>query len=351
MKKITKKQVINFLDRRKHPIDTNLRWLAVIPIIFLLIGLFLPLVGVDASLSVKDNANPENSQQLIRPEHSVIEVSTNDFISHKPLRDFAIWGQKIGDLSLFGINIYDTVMTPLPSFDALYGASDFLNSGALSFLTSAEFANFCHQFLGDFGQNVIDFAGVLNDIANKTGDALEGLSTILQRINSTSTGVREAVTQAEEYLNLIDNIVIVFFLLILIAIILFLVSSRRARFVPAIFLTIFSVIFVAIGIGVAIGDNIIADVLASSMQSLSTTIQTFLNDLVPGITSVLNTLFGINNIQFAPEVVIYCGVGYWFITLSLVALTALAYIVPSFKQRRLAVKPTKAIAEKSNHRK
>lgn len=353
MKKVTfKTKLINFLDRRKHSATENLRLSALIPLIMLFIGLFQPLISVSTGFYVSDaRGETTTTTPIWQPTENVLEVSIGDFVFHKSLREFEIFGLKIGDMKFLGANLYDLVTTPLPSFEGLNEVSSFLDSGALAFLVDENFVNFCKTNLGDFGNSVVEFGKVLNDIAGQAGEVIRNVSTALNNINAASVQIRSTISQVESYLNAVDWVFIIVNLILLVTIILF-ACNKGPKALPKVIFTLFTVGMIVVGIAAIVCNNIIADSLSSGMQDLGASLTSLLNDIAPGVMDFLISIFGIDDISFVIKLVIFCGAGWWLTTIALFALTALSYLTPSLEKKRLlAQKDTKKEVKKIEDKK
>lgn len=324
-----KDKLIHVVDRRKHTMTENLRLAAVIPVIFLIIGLFLPFLTADVTLSASSN---KKDVTILDPQSPAIDISLGDFVTHKPLRQFEIFGHQLGEMQILGLNIYDTLTRPFPSFDKLNKLDQSADGQVAAFLTNENFVKFCHDHLGSAGDSIVQMGQIVNNISGPTREGLHNVTELLNRMNAASTNVRNGIGQVEDYLRLAGNILIVLCLIVAVAILLFFIH-KGPRYLPAIILSVFTFIFLAIGIGVAITDVAIANALAATSQNISEGVRALIENMAPGAVNAVTNAIGSHNIHFNLIIDIFCNIGWWFITLSLIALTTLAYIVPSLKPK------------------
>ncbi len=321
--------MLHFADRRQHTVVENLRLAAVIPLIFLIIGIFLPFVTATLKMSASSNTREVT---ILQPENPAVEVSLGDFVTHKPLSQFAIFGHELGDVQFLGLNVYDTLTRPFPTFDKLNQLDQSADGKVAAFLVNENFVKFCQDNLGDTGQSIIKMGQVVNNISEPAREGLHTATTTLNNLNAASTNVRNGISQIEGYLRLAGNILAILCLLLVVVIVLFIIG-KGPRYLPAVVLTIFSVIFIAVGVGIAITDVAIANALAATAQNVSESIRALINNVAPGSVDMITNLVQSKNLQFHLNIDIFCNIGWWFVTIALVVLTVLSYVVPALKPK------------------
>jgi hypothetical protein len=343
-----KKNLIGFLDRRKHTARENIRLAVVVSAIIFAIGIFCPMLGANMKFSMVDATKTDASAETVifQPSTDIINVSASDFIFQKPLREFAIFGQKLGDIQIIGINLYDTLTTPLPDFSGLKDAENFLNSGVLAFLTDENFVKFCTENLGDFGKILTDIGKSVNEIATQVGGILGEVNNVLDGVTVVSDNVREGIHQAESALSAVEVAMVILFALIL-AVALLIIFQKKPNYFAPVMMTIFSVIFVAIGIAVIIINSAIAGAIESGMNDLNTSIEGMLNGILPGLSDLLAQLTSANKISFVLNLGLYCGTGWWMMTITLVTITMLSYIQTYMYRKKLKVVEADEIVKKA----
>ncbi len=343
-----KKSLIKFLDRRKYTAQENIRLAVIFAAVIFAIGIFCPMLGANMKFSMVDASKTDESAETVifQPNKDIINISASDFVFHKPLREFAIFGQKLGEMQIIGINLYDTLTTPMPDFSGLRDAENFLNSGALTFLTNEDFVKFCTENLGDFGKILVDIGKAISEIAVQVGGILGEVNNVLDGVTVASDNVREGIHQAENALSAVEIIFAVMVGLILAMIILIIFQKKPNRFM-SVMMTVFAAIFVMIGIAVLIVNAVIAGAIESGMNDLNTSIEGMLNGILPGLSDLLAQLTSAGDISFVLNIKLYCGVGWWLMAIMLVAITVLAYVKNGMLKKEFKALESEEIIKKA----
>lgn len=318
-------KITAFADRRKHTKTENIRLAIIGLVIVFIVGMCLPFAAASFKLSVVDTQNDNAETVIFEPDNDIINLSLGDFVVHKPMKDYAIAGREIGDIEILGINVYGLATTPFPTFDRLEKAESFTDSGALDFLVSDQFVDFSSERLGKAGDDVVEIGATIHELNGKANKKLKKMNETLSELNSASENLRESVGKIEDALNLVDNIVTLFIALLITAVVLTF-FERIPKKIPAIALTVFSGIFIIIGIGVAVVNGMINDAIADSMTQIADTLRALIDGAAPGLYNVILRFTGGNSSELLLRAGIGCGAGWWLMTISLVAMTVLAYM-------------------------
>lgn len=319
-----KEKVLFFLDRRKHTKDKNIRLAIIVLCLVFIAGMFCPLLRVRTSLSIVNDTNPNSKIEIFNPESDVISVTTNDFIFRKELKDFELFNKEIGNMDLFGINLYDFLRTEMPSYDELKNVEDFLDSGAMDFLINEDYITFCDEYLGDFGNWIVSFGRIIYDFAMQAKEVISGINDALDTIHNLSYEISSKIINAEDTLTTVDNVFLLFFLLVF-ALLVYSVIGKGPRFLAPVALTVISVLFIGTIVVVAIINSAVANGINSALLGLQTAFTDWLDSIFPASLGILSLLsIDSYNLSFACD--IFCGAGMWLMTLSLVVITVLEYV-------------------------
>lgn len=258
-----KKRLIHFADRRQHTVAQNLRLAGIAALIIFLIGIFQPLLGLSFGVGL-ENSNDNNSttsqvnKQLFSTGSQFAQINLGDMAMQKPLCDYNIFGNKIDEIQILGLNLYDFAKAPFPDFSVLKKADAALDSETIQFLKSDKFVTLCQNYIGDYADDVIKIANTLVNLTENAGDVLDNIINVFNNLSTAKASLNNAVIAAENAVSTANSIVLVLVLIMIAAIVIFIIG-KGPRYLSPIMLTPFTVIFLVIGIGFLVGNSIIAN--------------------------------------------------------------------------------------------
>lgn len=319
---IIKDKFIFFINRRKHTKNQNLRLGIIVLCILFIIGLFTPMLRIRTNIYISSNENA--NIDIFNPKSDMINVSIMDFVVHKPLRDYKLFDKKIGDIKVFDLNVYDFLKTEIPTSKELTDAEKFLDSGALDFLVQEDFKNICVGIFGDFGNNIVAVGKIIHNLAVQIKEVIKGINDAIDVVHALSQKISSGIIKAENTLMTIDTLVTIFFLLIIL-LLAYVIIDKGPKLLGPIALSAISFIFICITAGIIIFNIILGNGINSSLDGLQDSFFSSLSTSTPVISGILS-LFSIDTCHINLSCNILCGVGLWFITLSLIVITVLSYI-------------------------
>ena len=307
-----------FLWVKAKVIENKQRTGAMLCVILVLFGFFMPFMSAKADISVAGIMN--NTMTVVSPDYDMINFSLGDFVLQKPIDDFEVYGVPLGNIKILDQSVLDMLRNPLPDKGYVSSVNDVLSSPALDYLVDPK----VQEIIATRINNGESINAILRDIWNVVQSARD----IASKVNDVTIQAKQSMAQVNATMATIDGykatangaVLILFLVVIGLAV---LTLYKRASIKLSIFISgLLSALFIAVGIGTAVANNKINEQLANIASQINGEIVDMLRAVLTGTfgeigTFIANYISGQANF-LSMIFTIQLRAGYWIILLGLI---------------------------------
>lgn len=113
-----------FEEGQKIVMENKQRSGALLCVLLVLIGFFMPFMSARADVSVSGIMN--NTVAVISPEYDMINFTLSDFVWQEPIDEFEIYGVPLGNIKIMDQSVLERLRNPLPDKGYVSSVNDAL---------------------------------------------------------------------------------------------------------------------------------------------------------------------------------------------------------------------------------